>query len=165
MPKPVPAVHIMLNLPRADILYGCVHSRDVSEADLSFSLIEQYPVRLVEQYDSHLTLSTSGPGACRAVILTTTSVSKTLEACTMTHSTYQYNAMQYTQQVIVWCAPYDDIYTVFRKKVIYLFFFSYISRSFFFTYFMKISNNGVNVLQPVFLHEADIYSACFKAEL
>jgi len=30
---------------------------------------------------------------------------------------------------------------------------------------MKLSNNGVNVLQPVFLHEADIYSTCFKAEL
>jgi len=110
MPKPLPAVHIMLNLPCADIPYdGCVHSCDISEADLSFSLIEQYPVRLVEQYDSHLTLSTSGPGACRAVILTTTLVSKTHETCTMTHSTYQYNAMQYTQQVIVWCAPYDNI--------------------------------------------------------
>ena len=48
-----------------------------------------------------------------------------------------------------------SIYTVFRKKVIYLFFF-HIFLAVFFTYFMKLSNNGVNVLQLVFLHEADI---------
>ena len=29
---------------------------------------------------------------------------------------------------------------------------------------MKLLNSGVNVLQPVFLYEADVYSTCFKAE-
>jgi len=40
-----------------------------------------------------------------------------------------------------------------EKSDIFVFF--HIFLAVFLTYFMKLSNNGVNVLQPVFLHETD----------